>query len=299
MVMVGFHHRLIGVYAPWNPGGNSDDEHHFWPENTHLCNLAKFSWSLHGDLNATLMTSESSSMSLNVSSSCITYSHFLNSTDGIDLWRTQAECDVNQHYTHCTRQSLTSVTYSIIDHTAISQIGTLSGTISIMSDFVPCTDHRPIDARIMLLSPPSIQGAPDIPLEVPPSSYSPRFCYPFRSDKVHFSHFANKVDNLLSHHPSDILNANISSDEDFHSCYDSFTLTLLAAAKSSFVSPWPHPQTECKITNPTITLILHELHQINQMIGALAHSHNPQNILFLHEPWVLQYLNKFFATHTP
>ena len=160
---LGFCHHLIGVYAPWNPGGENDDEHLFWPEITCLSNSATFSWSLHGDLNATLLASESSSMSLNVSSSCLAYSHFLNSTDGIDLWRTQAECDVNQHYTHRTQQNttnLTPVTCNIIDQSAISRIGTLSGTISIMSDFIPCTDHRPIYAQIILLSPPSIQLNP-------------------------------------------------------------------------------------------------------------------------------------------
>lgn len=61
---LGFTHRLIGIYAPWDPGGHCDHEYLFWPEITQLCNTAKFSWSLHGDFNATLHASESSSATL-------------------------------------------------------------------------------------------------------------------------------------------------------------------------------------------------------------------------------------------
>ena len=128
-----FHHCLIGVYALWYPGGQNDDEHLFWPEITHLANSATFSWSLHGDLNATLLASESSSTSLNISSSHIAYSHFLNSTDRIDLWRTQAECDVYQHYTHHTQQNttnLTHVTCSII----VRGLSTVIQKVEILDD---------------------------------------------------------------------------------------------------------------------------------------------------------------------
>ncbi|KJA15684.1 hypothetical protein HYPSUDRAFT_58684 [Hypholoma sublateritium FD-334 SS-4] len=81
----GFNHRLIGIYSPWIPGGSVDDEQPFWPEITSLCHTAKFSWSVYGDFNATLLTSESSSTSPGIFRSRIAYTHFLESTDGPDV----------------------------------------------------------------------------------------------------------------------------------------------------------------------------------------------------------------------
>jgi outer membrane murein-binding lipoprotein Lpp len=297
---LGFNHRLVGVYAPWNPGGTEDDEHAFWPEITMLCNSAKFSWSLHGDLNATLLASESSSDTHDISPSRLAYTHFLQNTDAIDLWRSQPENDISHNYTHRTRGSLansTSITCSIIDRSAVSRIGTLAGTISTFSHFIPCTDHRPIDTRITLVPPSTLSGTSNIPQEVPPTSYSPRFRHPFCSEKYWFSHFTHEIDNLLSHQPPAILNANILSDDDFLTCYDAFTDILLGAARSSFIlpSPWNHVQ---KIINPTITLLLRELRRINHLLGAMSRSHDLFPIQFPNEPWVQQYIIAFLSTTT-
>ena len=143
----GFRHRLIGIYAPWNPGGTLEDESAFWPEITCLCDQSSFSWSLHGDFNSTLLASESSSASLDISPSRLAYSLFLTSTDAIDLWRSQPVADVTHQYTH--RSQWNSPTqppsYSIIDRSAVSRVGTLAGTISILPNFIPSTDHRPTD----------------------------------------------------------------------------------------------------------------------------------------------------------
>jgi hypothetical protein len=56
----GFIHRFIGVYAPWNPGSDTNDTS-FWNEVTKICNQAAFSWSIAGDLNATVSTTERAS----------------------------------------------------------------------------------------------------------------------------------------------------------------------------------------------------------------------------------------------
>ena len=246
---------------PWNPGGTLEDESSFWPEITCLCNLSSYSWSLHGDFNATLLGSESSSTSLDISPSRLAYSLFLTLTDAIDLWRSQPTTDVTQQYTHRSQHtSLNQVpTYSIIDRSAVSRVGTLTGSISLLPNFIPSTDHKPIDTRISLLSPAFVSGFPDIPQEVPPSSYSPRFRHPFRSEKHRLTTFSSKVDDLLSTHPSDLLHTTIASDSEFQTCYDAFTHILLSAAKMSFNLPSPHPQIYHKIRNPTIKLILREL----------------------------------------
>ena len=297
----GFRHRLIGVYAPWNPGGTLDDENSFWPEITCLCNLSSYSWSLHGDFNATLLASESSSTSLDISASRLAYSHFLTSTDAVDLWRTQPSCDVTRQHTHSThRTSLNQVpTQSIIDRSAVSRVGTLAGSISILPNFIPSTDHKPIDTRTTLLAPHSLSGYPDIPQETPPSSFSPRFRHPFRSEKERLTMFSSKVDDLLSSHPSPSLVMPISSDAEFQTCYDTFTRVLLSAAKTAFNLPSPHPQVSPKILNPTIKLILRELHHVNRLLSILSRSRHLPHLSFPGEPWVHQYLNAYLAGHPP
>ena len=45
-------HRLIGAYAPWNPGDEGVSRS-FWADLADLCNLTPHAWSLAGDLNAT------------------------------------------------------------------------------------------------------------------------------------------------------------------------------------------------------------------------------------------------------
>lgn len=225
---LGFRHRLIGVYAPWNPGGTLDYENFFWPELTELCNLANHSWSVHGDLNATLHASESSSFSLTVPPSRLAYTNFLTSTNGLDLWRTQSDGNTDsshQQFTFSARPTSTNPTpaRSLIDRSAVSRTGTLAGSISILPNFIPCTDHKPIDTRITLLSPSPNYGEPNIPHEVPPSTYSPRFRYPFRSEKHRLALFSSKVDDLLSTHPQHLPTSHISSDTAFQQCYDDFS----------------------------------------------------------------------------
>ena len=245
---------------------------------------------MHGDFNATLLESESSSTSLDISASRLAYSHFLTSTDAIDLWRTQPSGNVIRQHTHCARQTSTNrvPTFSIIDRSAVSRVGTFAGSISILANFIPSTDHQPIDTRTTLLAPHSLSGYPEIPQELPPSSYSPRFRHPFRSEKERLTLFSSKVDDLLSSHPSQSLLAPISSDAEFLTCYDTFTHILLSAAKTAFNLPSPHPQVSPKILNPTIKLILRELHHINRLLSVLSRSQHLPHFSFPGEPWVHQ-----------
>jgi hypothetical protein len=294
----GFRHRLVGIYAPWNPGGTAEDENVFWPEVAHLCNSSSFSWSIHGDFNATLLATESTSAALDISPSRLAYSHFLASSDGIDLWQTQPDNDVTSQYTYCTRRTSATLdhTYSIIDRSAVSRAGILAGSISVLAHFVPSTDHRPIISHVTLLSPASVPGHPDIPQEVPPSAYSPRFRHPFRSETFRFTLFSSKVDDLLSAHPSSANPTPISSDNEFQLQYDNFTQVLLTAAKATFNLPTPHPQVYRKIINPTISLILCELRHINRLLALISRSSHSGHLRFPGDLWATQYFNAYLAS---
>jgi hypothetical protein len=51
----GFIHRIIGMYVLWNPGVDDGD---FWVQIAKLCQNSQHSWTLAGDLNATISTIE-------------------------------------------------------------------------------------------------------------------------------------------------------------------------------------------------------------------------------------------------
>jgi hypothetical protein len=51
----GFTHRIIGAYAPWNPGVNDGD---FWVQVAKVFQGSQHSWTLASDLNATISSVE-------------------------------------------------------------------------------------------------------------------------------------------------------------------------------------------------------------------------------------------------
>ncbi|KAJ7893412.1 hypothetical protein B0H14DRAFT_2334881, partial [Mycena olivaceomarginata] len=56
----GFVHRMIGIYAPWDPGINTIDPNarEFWTDVTTFCRETRTSWTMSGDFNATVVSSE-------------------------------------------------------------------------------------------------------------------------------------------------------------------------------------------------------------------------------------------------
>jgi hypothetical protein len=95
-----FQHRLVGVYAPWNPGIPDDDSPSFWPTITETCNSAQFSWSIIGDINATLSMTETTTQPYRITPARLAYNQFLTSTDGIDLWTAQPQHNINSQFTY-------------------------------------------------------------------------------------------------------------------------------------------------------------------------------------------------------
>ncbi|KAJ7761480.1 hypothetical protein B0H14DRAFT_3510966 [Mycena olivaceomarginata] len=79
-----FTYRVIGAYAPWDPGTPATRD--FWPELTKLCQSTSTSWTLGGDLNATVSSSERSSGGIEARTQ---YLKFLDSHD----WTSRAGPD--------------------------------------------------------------------------------------------------------------------------------------------------------------------------------------------------------------
>jgi hypothetical protein len=84
----GFTHRFMGIYAPWDPGTTDSGNNHFWPVLTELCLSTRTSWSLAGDCNATLFSTESTATPYRITPAQQAYSNFLALTGSIDHWST-------------------------------------------------------------------------------------------------------------------------------------------------------------------------------------------------------------------
>jgi hypothetical protein len=57
---LGFVHRIMGIYAPWEPGINNIDPfaREFWADVTAFCQNTTTSWTMAGDVNATVVAIE-------------------------------------------------------------------------------------------------------------------------------------------------------------------------------------------------------------------------------------------------
>ena len=107
----GIPHRLIGCYAPWNPG-ETDLNKHFWNDLTDLCRSTNTSWTLAGDLNATVAPFERHSRGTEARRQFL---HFLQSSSGRNLWSDNPDRTRLTDWTCRTRQDGRLTEGNIID----------------------------------------------------------------------------------------------------------------------------------------------------------------------------------------
>ncbi|KAG6827833.1 hypothetical protein H0H92_010320, partial [Tricholoma furcatifolium] len=288
----GFTHRLIGVYAPWDPGENPDC---FWQSISELCTSAPHSWSVHGDFNASLTHLESSSASSQPSSPRSSYRTFLTNSHGIDLWSLIPDRHYETHYTYRTFAAGSDQSFrarAIIDRVAASQIGIISGEISTLDNFIPCTDHRPISSRLILSAPD--HKASNIPSEIPPTSYNPRFLHPYKTEGHRFHAFSSGLDDLISENPV-LSQIEIIDDASFDSVYKLLTELIQQSATNAFRKPKKAPPSS-RPSNPTIRLVITELRHVNRLIAAIKAYLNHGVDQFPSQPWVHRYYNAFLSS---
>ncbi|GBE78620.1 hypothetical protein SCP_0115090 [Sparassis crispa] len=288
----GFTHRLIAIYAPWDPGG-SETDNAFWSRIADLCSTAPFSWTVVGDCNATLTLSESSSANLRISAASSQYRTFLNTSHGVDLWSQRDDADASSMYTFHSNNGL-----SIIDRVAHSSVGILTGLVQTSNVFVPATDHRPITASLALSPPPRFgpTSSTKIPSLLPYTEFPARFLYPKRSEKHRFDTFAETVDRLVRE--CDLHNIPITDESSFQLRYQSFTEILHSAAQCAFDVPHRHSSGDARrVSNPDIRQVMLELRRIGRLIYA-TRQHSLQHLAQAHT-WVHTYLDDFYSTSNP
>ncbi|KAK7015985.1 hypothetical protein R3P38DRAFT_2786379 [Favolaschia claudopus] len=260
----GFLHRLIGTYAPWNPGGNGSNPEaaNYWTELTSFVNSCTHTWTVAGDLNATITALERASDN---SDARAQFLRFLNDCDAHDLWRDRIDRTRIQDWTSKPRGS--SGGGSIIDRVVSSKTRLVDSeifTADRYSDFIPSTDHRAVVARIIYAPPPSISCASTQMQSYTPSFPKPRINYPKRSEKHRFKIFRDLVDSRIQDtllHETPVLN-----DDSFLLRYKELTRILVSSAEESFGRVSRFKPQQRTITSPQIQLLAANLRRIGGSI---------------------------------
>ena len=136
----GFIHHFVGIYAPWNPGQDTTDTG-FWNEVAKMCNDAASSWSIAGNVNATVSTTERASRGSDAKRH---YLQFLNKTKGIDLWSEYKPERSRTHDWTCKAHSNRTSSGNIIDRVVTSANFVVDADIEVADkphDFIQMTDH--------------------------------------------------------------------------------------------------------------------------------------------------------------
>jgi hypothetical protein len=218
----GFLHRLMGAYAPWDPGADPITKQ-FWPELTHICITARNGWTLAGDLNATISTSERSSGGSEARNQ---YRSFLMLTDAIDLWNKVPDRSRLHDWTCQGHRSEEGG--SIIDRVASSQTSYMESEISAAKqqiDFVPFTDHRAIVARLTLKHLHSTKRAHFNTPGVGHTLAQPRIRYPLKKENYWFKYFRDEVDKKIS--TAALTDTPVIDDDTFLHRYNALTTILI------------------------------------------------------------------------
>jgi hypothetical protein len=260
-----FQHRLIAAYAPWNPGAAGGDTNDFWTDMTSLCRSTTTSWSLAGDLNATIAPFERLNGGVEARRQ---YLQFLRSINGHDLWSNNPD---RTRVNDWTCRSSQAGQGNIIDRVVTSTSTLTDAEISVTdrsSDWVPKTDHRGILARIMYSRPPMNDDQPqndatDLNFQRRPSS-SPRIKMPLKTEKDKYQVFRDAVDEkieakLLS--KSEIIDHNT-----FIKQYKDLTSIITLTALNVFGRTKAFVKQKQEITNDKIKGIINDLRSIGGAI---------------------------------
>ncbi|KAF5379366.1 hypothetical protein D9615_006585 [Tricholomella constricta] len=286
-------HRVIALYAPWDPGGSDfDSPALFWNAISELCREAPFGFSLIGDFNAVSCAEESSS-SLPSSPSILNqpiYAQFLYHSNAFDAWSIRPDRSWQRDWTFKSFSG-TFGHRAILDRLAVSHVGVLTSYVHTLTDFIPGTDHRPILGHVVLV-PRENPRRPLVPPPVPATEYNPRCHYPRKSERFRLADFAQSVDQRLHVAFSENGPARLQDDDDFSHLYHAFNQIILDAADQHFQRPQQPSRLATQISNPTIRLVLRGVHQINRLISALK-----RGVPWAADQWARSIMDAYYAQH--
>jgi hypothetical protein len=252
-----FTHRVIGAYAPWNPGG-LNNEGLFWPALTDFCVNTTTSWSLAGDLNATVASFERKSGGQEARK---LYLAFLEATGSHDLWSRNEDRNRLKDWTVRAR-SEGATSGNIIDRVVSSSDTLIDAEICVADrrdDFIQGSDHRPIIATMVYGLPPSINGTHQN-LSEPSgriSSTIPRIRVPFKGEKHKYKNFSDEMDSRIKAEPD--YSTAITNDDSFLRRYSRLSKDMSETAEKIFGRAKRYKPKTNNITNTKISGIVMSL----------------------------------------
>ncbi|KAJ7110534.1 hypothetical protein C8R44DRAFT_883672 [Mycena epipterygia] len=221
-----FIHRVIGAYAPWDPDLPTTSD--FWPELTNLCSKMTTSWTLGGDLNATISAAERASGRAEAHAQ---YLEFLQHAIGHNIWTNNPER--NRTYDWTSHANKDSDKGNIIDHIVTSKRSYVDTEISVtdrFQDFFLCTNHHAVIAKIAY-TPPSGTANTVFPIFNAVLNKA-RIKYPMRIEKHRHDDFRAEIDAKLD--DANLDNICVTDDESFLKVYNSFTDIPIPTAEKSY-----------------------------------------------------------------
>jgi hypothetical protein len=248
-------HRLIGAYAPWNPG-DDDGTRPFWSDMANLCNTTNSSWTVAGDLNATVAPFERNGGGQEAQRQ---YLQFLEAANGHDLWSDNIERTRLHGWTCRSTRTGHSAEGNIIDRVVSSSRNLADSEIFVINSYdswIPSTDHRGVMARINYNFHPTInKNTYDVSQDfVRKPSSKPRIKIPLKTEKEKYQIFQDSVDTMIEAKSINV--RQITDDASFIQQYNDLTkiITLMAAKVFGNRKAFKPPKEV--ITNGTIQKVM-------------------------------------------
>jgi hypothetical protein len=226
----GFIHRFVGTYTPWNPGGTDNE---FWTQITQICQQSPHSWTLAGDVNATVSTLERHTGGQDTRRQ---YLQFLCLSNGLDVWALNPDRTRDHDWTCRARGSTGGG--NIIDRIVASHIGFSDAEIRVAdrsSDYVPMTDHRAVIGFLNIHPPtnPNLMASQvKFARETLAGHGKPRLRYPHSSEKHRFENYCVMVDEKIK--AKSVHATPVNSDDSFISRYTVLTQIFKECGEAAF-----------------------------------------------------------------
>ena len=266
-------HRIIGAYAPWNPGGVGDVRH-FWNDVAQLCLSSPMPWTMAGDFNVTVSSLERSSGGADAREQ---YKRFLQTVDGHDLWSDNDNRSRARDWTCRGHGGHTEG--NIIDRIVTSKSSLVDAEIFVAdrhNNFIPFTDHRAIVGQLSHKSSLTMSalGTPMFNPQSRRSAVIPRIKVPLKSEKVKYQTFQDKVDAQIK--AECISERAVVDDDSFIRRYKDLGLIFKQISEEVFGRKTPYIKQRDAVTNKQIKDIVRTLHTIGGAIrfeksGRTAH----------------------------
>lgn len=233
---------------------------------TELCNATNSSWTVAGDLNATVSICERQTGGQEARAQ---FQQFLENSNGHDLWSDNEDRTRRHDWTCRSTQAGHSSEGNIIDRVVSSSPNLMCSEIYVADkydDWIPSTDHRGIIARINYdFHIPTANLAYNSSQDfIRTPSSKPRIKIPTKKEKHKYETFQETVDIMIK---DKLLNLRVITDDDsFIQQYTDLTNIINTAASNTFGHRKAFKPHKVTIMNGAIQVIVCQIRTIGATI---------------------------------